>query len=145
MTGTPEHLLSLKARGLLQSTGKQDDYAWIEQLQSHRLFVWALQTVAVVVETLIRDQHVPEYFAAALRVSYAIGSPTYSLAGGGQASFTMRYNPTAVGLHQCTISTGMDCESMWVYGTGYVPRAAGPSGFSAQNGGVYPAICYAKG
>jgi len=50
-----------------------------------------------------------------------VGSPSYSIPAGGQATFTIRYAPTAVGLHQCTISTGNDCESVWVYGTGYAP------------------------
>ena len=50
-----------------------------------------------------------------------VGSPSYSLGSGGQATFTIRYTPTAVGLHQCTVSTGQDCESVWVFGTGYVP------------------------
>jgi hypothetical protein len=50
-----------------------------------------------------------------------VGSPSYSLGSGGQATFTIRYTPSAVGLHQCTVSTGSDCESVWVYGTGYAP------------------------
>ena len=50
-----------------------------------------------------------------------VGLPTYNLASGGLATFTLRYTPTAVGLHQCTVSSGSDCESVWVYGSGYVP------------------------
>jgi hypothetical protein len=50
-----------------------------------------------------------------------VGDASYNIAAGGQATFTVRYTPTAIGLHQCTVSTGSDCESVWVYGTGYVP------------------------
>lgn len=50
-----------------------------------------------------------------------VGSPDYSIGAGGQATFTIRYTPTAVGLHQCTVSTGSDCESVWALGSGYVP------------------------
>jgi hypothetical protein len=50
-----------------------------------------------------------------------VGSPSYSIPANGQATFTIRYTPTAVGLHQCTVWTGSDCESVWAFGTGYVP------------------------
>ena len=43
---TPDYLNSLRERRLLQSTNKEDcDYIWLSQLQSHRLFFWAFETI----------------------------------------------------------------------------------------------------
>jgi hypothetical protein len=44
----------------------------MEQLQSHRLFVWAFQTIAGVVDALIRDHGLPSYVAEGLRTSYRV-------------------------------------------------------------------------
>ncbi len=47
-------MLSLRDRGLLRSAGKEDgDYAWIAQLQSHRLFRWAFFTVERIAEAVL--------------------------------------------------------------------------------------------
>ena len=52
---TPTYLRSLKDRGLLQSTGKEADYIWIGQLQSHRLFRWAWQQLDEAVNIVLRE------------------------------------------------------------------------------------------
>lgn len=51
---TPSYLFSLRLAGLLQSTERETDYTWMGQLQSHKLFRWAFDTVAQTVEVLLR-------------------------------------------------------------------------------------------
>lgn len=38
---TPAYLESLRKAGLLQSTGTDTDYVWLDQLKSHSVFRWA--------------------------------------------------------------------------------------------------------
>lgn len=57
---TPGYLQSLRNRDLLQRTGKEIDFTWIAQLQSHRLFRWAFETIAATVEVLLLEHRVPE-------------------------------------------------------------------------------------
>ncbi len=56
---TPAYLRTLRERGLLMSTRQETDYAWISQLQSHRLFRWAFETVADTVDVLLAHHDVP--------------------------------------------------------------------------------------
>jgi hypothetical protein len=57
---TPGYLQSLRDRGLLQSTGTEADFTWIAQLQSHRLFRWAFETIANTAELLLREHGIPQ-------------------------------------------------------------------------------------
>jgi hypothetical protein len=68
---TPVYLSTLRQSGLLQSTSKETDYIWIAQLQSHRLFRWAFETVAAIVNVLISAHQVPDYVAVGLCESYS--------------------------------------------------------------------------
>lgn len=67
----PAYLSGLKARGLLHSTGRADDYIWIAQLQSHRLFHWGFVTIQRTVLALL-DEHPTNAFTQwGLRTSYS--------------------------------------------------------------------------
>jgi hypothetical protein len=68
--GAPDYLRRLKQDGLLQSTGKDQDYTWISQLQSHQLFRWSFATVASLVDSLITAHEFHEFSALGLRHSY---------------------------------------------------------------------------
>lgn len=57
---TPAYLHVLRERNLLMSTGQEADYVWISQLQSHRLFRWAFETVARTAELLLVAHGIPE-------------------------------------------------------------------------------------
>jgi len=70
---TPAHLASLRQHALLQSTGVDNDYIWISQLQSHKLFAWAFQTLRETVEVLLRHHNVPSFVANNLQASYSLG------------------------------------------------------------------------
>lgn len=50
---TPAYLEKLRAEGILQSTGKQSDYVFVAQMQSHKLFRWAFETIREVVELIL--------------------------------------------------------------------------------------------
>ncbi len=69
-SNTPAYLTTLRKQRLLQSTGKLSDYIWIEQLQSHKLFRWAFETMALTVEVLVNSHTVTGFAAAALRESW---------------------------------------------------------------------------
>jgi len=52
----PDYLRTLKERGLLQSTGRNDsDYVFFSQLQSHRLFIWSGQLTRDIVERILQS------------------------------------------------------------------------------------------
>ncbi len=70
--GTPRYLGKLKQAGLLQSTGRESDFVWISQLQSHRLFGWAFTTVYGVVDHIIAGHQFHSFAADGLRHSYAL-------------------------------------------------------------------------
>lgn len=55
---TPVYLVGLRDRKLLNSTGKDPDYTWIEQLKSHRLFRWAFSTIQQTVAVLLAQHNV---------------------------------------------------------------------------------------
>ncbi len=67
--GTPEYLAELRTRDLLQSTGRDDDYIWIEQLQSHGLFRWAFHVARAVAEVILLE-HKSLKFGLAYLASY---------------------------------------------------------------------------
>jgi len=67
---TPAYLESLRQRNLLQSTGTESDYIWIDQLKSHRLFQWASITVETLVDILLTVHSVPKERAGGIRDSY---------------------------------------------------------------------------
>lgn len=54
---TPTYLGPLRHEGILQSTGKESDYVFIAQLQSHRLFRWAFEIAGEVVEIVITSHY----------------------------------------------------------------------------------------
>ena len=68
--GTPIHLHPLREAGILQSTGSGTDYLWLDQLQSHKLFRWAFETIANTVDVLLVAHNVPQFVADGLRESY---------------------------------------------------------------------------
>lgn len=70
-SGTPDYLKPLRAAGLLQSTGAAADYTWISQLQSHRLFRWAFETVRQTVEVLLASHSLSDFTVNGLAYSYA--------------------------------------------------------------------------
>ena len=51
---TPEYLLALRDRDLLQSTRTDTDYIWIEQLKSHNLFKWSFSIIRETVGVLMQ-------------------------------------------------------------------------------------------
>lgn len=67
---TPAYLRSLRDDGLLQSTGKDADYTWISQLQSHRLFRWAFEVVSATVALLLREHDVSAFAEEGLNATY---------------------------------------------------------------------------
>ena len=68
--GTPAYLRELKELGVLQTTGRETDYLWLDQLHSHRLFRWTFETVALTAGVIVTAHRVPEWMAQALRSSY---------------------------------------------------------------------------
>ncbi len=46
------------------------DYVWLDQLQSHKLFRWAFETIANTVDVLLVAHNVPQFVADGLRESY---------------------------------------------------------------------------
>lgn len=54
---TPAYLETLRKEGILQSTGRESDYVFVEQLQSLRLFRWAFETIREVVELVLTSHH----------------------------------------------------------------------------------------
>jgi hypothetical protein len=57
---TPESMVALRERRLLQSVDKPDvDYDWIAQLQSHALFRWACTTIEKAAE-IVLTRHQPD-------------------------------------------------------------------------------------
>lgn len=52
----PDYLRTLKDKGLLQSSGRNDsDYIFFSQLQSHRLFAWSWQVTRDIVERVLQS------------------------------------------------------------------------------------------
>lgn len=70
-SNTPTYLKALRDAGLLQSTGTEADYDWLAQLQSHRLFGWAFETVRMTVDVLLAKHVMPPFVAEGLRSSYS--------------------------------------------------------------------------
>lgn len=68
---TPSYLSLLREQGLLQSMGADADYIWLSQLQSHKLFRWAFDTVRETVDVLLRTHKVSSYMADGLLESYS--------------------------------------------------------------------------
>ncbi|MDB5531749.1 MAG: hypothetical protein JWO28_64 [Hyphomicrobiales bacterium] len=68
---TPSYLFTLRTAGLLQSTGRDVDYIWISQLQSHKLFRWAFETVRSTVDLLLNSHAVASIIADGFRDSYS--------------------------------------------------------------------------
>jgi hypothetical protein len=71
-SGTPEYLAPLRNAGLLQSTGKDDDFVWMGQLKSHRLLVWAFEGIAKAVNLLLQEHTIQGLSARGLRASYSL-------------------------------------------------------------------------
>ena len=67
----PAYLQPLRDGRLLQSTGHESDYLWIAQLQSHRLFTWAFETVRETVDVLLVNHGVTGFAADGIRASYS--------------------------------------------------------------------------
>jgi hypothetical protein len=72
--GTPAYLAKLRRDGLLQSTGSDSDYVWIAQLQSHKLYKWAFDTIAETVDVLLLAHDLPQFAVEGLKYSYAAHS-----------------------------------------------------------------------
>lgn len=70
-SGTPGYLVSFRETGLLQSTGEVTDFAWISQLQSHRLFQWAFGVLLETVGLLVREHRVTQFVANGLIATYS--------------------------------------------------------------------------
>jgi hypothetical protein len=68
---TPGYLVPLRKAGLLQSTGKDIDYVWLSQLQSHGLFQWAFDIVRNTIDALLRLHKVPSDVAAGILQAYS--------------------------------------------------------------------------
>ena len=68
---TPTYLSSLRKAGLLQSTDVEIDYIWLSQLQSHRLFRWAFDTIRGTVDVLLRAHNVPSFVTDGILASYS--------------------------------------------------------------------------
>ena len=68
---TPTYLAQLRDSGLLQSTGNETDYIWLNQIQSHNLFRWAFGILKNTVEQLLRIHNVPAYAANGLIETYS--------------------------------------------------------------------------
>jgi hypothetical protein len=69
-TNTPAYLRALRSQRLLQSTAKAADYIWLAQLQSHKLFRWAFETMALTVDILLGHHKIGGFVADALRESW---------------------------------------------------------------------------
>jgi hypothetical protein len=65
------YLRQLRDEHLLQSTDKDTDYIWLEQLKSHRLFRWAFRTVSESADLLLQTHQVQPFIASGLLASYA--------------------------------------------------------------------------
>jgi len=58
--GTPNNMIGLRKLGLLQSKGAEDsDYVWLSQLESHRLFRWAFETIEDTAAIILKE-HYPD-------------------------------------------------------------------------------------
>jgi len=68
---TPAYLEPLRRAQLLQSTGGDSDYIWLDQLKSHRLFSWGFRTVKQTVAILVEAHQLPPFKAAGLIASYS--------------------------------------------------------------------------
>lgn len=68
---TPAYLEPLRKDKLLQSTGSNTDYIWLEQLKSHRLFRWAFETIKETVAVLVQAHKLPAFAAEGLIASYS--------------------------------------------------------------------------
>lgn len=69
---TPEYLSPLlKEKRLLESTGMDCDYLWINQLQSHRLFKWAFEIMEATVEIILGVHEFDADTSEGLRNSYS--------------------------------------------------------------------------
>lgn len=69
-SGTPAYLNTLKEQGLLQTTGHESDYTWITQLQSHKLFRWAFETIAETVMLLLQRHSASAFALQGLAQTY---------------------------------------------------------------------------
>lgn len=67
---TPSYLDPLRQEGLLQSTGTDSDYIWLDQLKSHRLFRWGFETIKQTVAILVQVHLLPPEAAAGIITSY---------------------------------------------------------------------------
>ena len=72
VNNTPEYLRELRERGLLQSTGKDADYIWLSQLQSHRLFIWAFEVVRATAAALLQAHSASDFVTAGILASYSV-------------------------------------------------------------------------
>ena len=68
---TPAYLAPLRRAKLLQSTGVKNDYIWLDQLRSHRLFSWGFNTVKQTVAILHKAHQLPPFEASKLLASYS--------------------------------------------------------------------------
>lgn len=66
----PRCLLALRDTNLLESTGGDTDYIWLDQLKSHRLFEWAFETVARTVDLLLDHHQLAGVVADGIRQSW---------------------------------------------------------------------------
>lgn len=73
---TPAYLEPLRRANLLQSTGGNSDYIWLEQLKSHRLFRWGFETVKQTVTILVEVHQLHPSTAAGLIASYSNYEPS---------------------------------------------------------------------
>lgn len=67
---TPGYLTALRNANLLESTGADANYIWLDQLKSHRLFQWAFETTALTVDALVAHHNVPALVANGIRESW---------------------------------------------------------------------------
>jgi hypothetical protein len=67
---TPAYLRDLRDANLLESTGTDADYIWLEQLKSHRLFRWAFETVALTVDVLLGYHNAIGFMGDGIRESW---------------------------------------------------------------------------
>ena len=70
-SNTPAYLQPLRDERLLQSTEQESDHIWLAQLQSHKLFTWAFETVRYTVDILIRDHAMTGLASDGLQASYS--------------------------------------------------------------------------
>lgn len=70
-SNTPVYLQPLRDERLLQSTEQESDHIWLAQLQSHKLFTWAFETMRDTVDILIREHAITGLASDGLRASYS--------------------------------------------------------------------------